>query len=289
MATWDCCFHIETKAYCLLVGFHLVGLELIPSSRPHKAEVKHLVCVGLGLFPKTWIMINLEIKVNFWRLRLRLHAICDRHYKTPLATPHNTRHQLAMMPVKSGVRLSIVRASAVKVAMEKLFLTVRLNKSGCRCLELNQLWHGPHGEAAMCLLSSKRYYPCQAMFIWENTRHWKRFCPFCSSRHRFNMLSLAIFSICFVRYTAALNNGVGKLPKMGYDSENYSLEVTIWQLLTIFAAWNAFACDYDQDKVLAQAEAMVKYGLVEAGYTSIILDDCFTLKNRSIDGKLIEG
>jgi alpha-galactosidase len=41
------------------------------------------------------------------------------------------------------------------------------------------------------------------------------------------MLSLAIFSICFVRYTAALNNGVGKLPKMGYDSENYSLEVTI--------------------------------------------------------------
>ena len=76
---------------------------------------------------------------------------------------------------------------------------------------------------------------------------------------------------------------------MGYDSENYSSEVTVWRLLTIVIAWNAFACDYDQEKVIAQAEAMVKYGLVEAGYDSIILDDCFTLKNRSTDGKLIEG
>jgi hypothetical protein len=41
------------------------------------------------------------------------------------------------------------------------------------------------------------------------------------------MLSIAIYSIFFVRYTVALNNGVGKLPKMGYDSENYSSEVTI--------------------------------------------------------------
>lgn len=41
------------------------------------------------------------------------------------------------------------------------------------------------------------------------------------------MLFLAILSIHFVRYTVALNNGVGKLPKMGYDSNNYSSEVTI--------------------------------------------------------------
>lgn len=34
---------------------------------------------------------------------------------------------------------------------------------------------------------------------------------------------------------------------------------------------------------------MVNHGLVELGYNSIILDDCFTLKNRSTDGKLIEG
>jgi len=59
--------------------------------------------------------------------------------------------------------------------------------------------------------------------------------------------------------------------------------------LTGFAAFNAFVCDYDESKVLAQAQAMVKHGLVTAGYNSIILDDCFTLKNRSADGKLVEG
>ena len=59
--------------------------------------------------------------------------------------------------------------------------------------------------------------------------------------------------------------------------------------LTNMIAWNAFACDYDQGKVLAQAQAMVDSGLVEAGYNSMILDDCFTLKDRDADGKLVEG
>lgn len=54
-------------------------------------------------------------------------------------------------------------------------------------------------------------------------------------------------------------------------------------------AFNAFGCDYDEDKVLAQANAMVEYGLVEAGYNSIIFDDCFTTKERSEDGYLVEG
>jgi alpha-galactosidase len=33
-------------------------------------------------------------------------------------------------------------------------------------------------------------------------------------------------------------------------------------------------------KLLLQAEAMVQYGLVEAGYNSAIFDDCFTEKER---------
>jgi len=104
------------------------------------------------------------------------------------------------------------------------------------------------------------------------------------------MLFLVILYIYFVRYAATLNNGVGKLPKMGYDSKkNYFSEGSTWYLLTIFVAWNAFACDYDQERVIAQAQAMVKHGLVEAGYNSIILDDCFTLRDRSKDGKLVEG
>jgi hypothetical protein len=54
-------------------------------------------------------------------------------------------------------------------------------------------------------------------------------------------------------------------------------------------AFNAFGCNYDQEKLLLQAEAMVQYGLVEAGYNSIIFDDCFTAKERSEDGRLLPG
>lgn len=73
------------------------------------------------------------------------------------------------------------------------------------------------------------------------------------------MLSLALLVAGLAGPATALNNGVGKLPKMGYDT------------------FNAFACNYNQSTVVAQAEAMVKTGLVKAGYNSIILDDCYTL------------
>lgn len=59
--------------------------------------------------------------------------------------------------------------------------------------------------------------------------------------------------------------------------------------LTLSTAFNAFGCDYDEEKILAQAKAMVEYGLVEAGYNSIIFDDCFTTKTRSSGGYLVEG
>ena len=34
----------------------------------------------------------------------------------------------------------------------------------------------------------------------------------------------------------------------------------------MFQAFNAFGCSYNQSSVLAQVDAMVKYGLVDAGY-----------------------
>ncbi|MCJ1385008.1 hypothetical protein MMC17_008126 [Xylographa soralifera] len=82
------------------------------------------------------------------------------------------------------------------------------------------------------------------------------------------MYSLSIIA-AFAGVTAALNNGVGKLPKMGYDT------------------FNAFACNYNGSDVLVQVEAMEKLGLVKAGYNSLILDDCYTLKNRSSSGELV--
>ncbi|KAK5111631.1 hypothetical protein LTR85_011809 [Meristemomyces frigidus] len=68
---------------------------------------------------------------------------------------------------------------------------------------------------------------------------------------------------------AALNNGVGRLPAMGYDT------------------FNAFSCDYNASSVLAQAEAMRTTGLVDAGYNILILDDCYALKNRSANGSMV--
>ncbi|KAK0828141.1 hypothetical protein LTR73_005094 [Friedmanniomyces endolithicus] len=58
----------------------------------------------------------------------------------------------------------------------------------------------------------------------------------------------------------ALNNGVGKLPAMGYDT------------------FNAFA------DVLDQALAMEKCGLAAAGYNIIILVDYYALKKRNASG-----
>ena len=67
----------------------------------------------------------------------------------------------------------------------------------------------------------------------------------------------------------ARNNGVGKLPVMGYDT------------------YNAFNCDYDGEIATAQAKAMNESGLVALGYNTFILDDCYTEINRSASGHLV--
>lgn len=67
----------------------------------------------------------------------------------------------------------------------------------------------------------------------------------------------------------ALNNGVGRLPALGFDT------------------FNAFGCDYNASSVLAQAKAMQAHGLVNAGYNIIILDDCYALKERNATGHMV--
>ncbi|UPX16376.1 Alpha-galactosidase [Ascochyta rabiei] len=54
------------------------------------------------------------------------------------------------------------------------------------------------------------------------------------------------------------------------------------------SAFNAFGCNYNEEALLDMAHSMVDEGLVEAGYNSIIFDDCFTKKERGDDGKLLE-
>jgi len=81
--------------------------------------------------------------------------------------------------------------------------------------------------------------------------------------------AIAIASATFVIEGAvALNNGVAKLPVMGFNT------------------WNAFQCNIDQDLVVDTAKLMNSLGLRALGYEHIDLDDCWAEKNRTSSGEL---
>ncbi|KAH7875279.1 glycoside hydrolase superfamily [Lentinula edodes] len=69
--------------------------------------------------------------------------------------------------------------------------------------------------------------------------------------------------------TAALNNGVGKLPFMGYNT------------------WNAYHCDIDEDVIIQTAQLMKSLGLADLGYEHMNIDDCWAEKTRSASGDLV--
>lgn len=83
---------------------------------------------------------------------------------------------------------------------------------------------------------------------------------------RFGFLLTALLAA-----TAALafDDGVGKVPAMGYDT------------------FNAFAENYDAALCLAQAKVMQESGLVAAGYTQFILDDFYAEKERNETGYMV--
>ncbi|KAF8827038.1 hypothetical protein HHX47_DHR5000632 [Lentinula edodes] len=81
-----------------------------------------------------------------------------------------------------------------------------------------------------------------------------------------HMCDLASFSPVPVD---ALNNGVGKLPALGYNT------------------WNAYGCNIDEDLVLESAQLMVSLGLQAVGYEYVNIDDCYAEKNRSASGDIV--
>ncbi|KAH9829571.1 glycoside hydrolase superfamily [Rhodofomes roseus] len=66
----------------------------------------------------------------------------------------------------------------------------------------------------------------------------------------------------------ALENGVARLPVLGYNT------------------WNAYACNIDENLILETASLMQSLGLQDVGYTHVNLDDCWAEKNRTADGLL---
>lgn len=83
-------------------------------------------------------------------------------------------------------------------------------------------------------------------------------------------MALSTFlGLLYVTCAAALGNSVGKLPTLGFNSKSLSPnenmhDINLTKVDSI--AWNVYQCDYDSGLLLAQAEAMVHHGLVEAGY-----------------------
>ena len=53
-----------------------------------------------------------------------------------------------------------------------------------------------------------------------------------------------------------------------------------------FNSWNFFACNVDEDKIKKMADAMASNGMKEAGYSYIVIDDCWQVA-RDKDGYII--
>ncbi|KAF8068665.1 glycoside hydrolase [Lyophyllum atratum] len=80
----------------------------------------------------------------------------------------------------------------------------------------------------------------------------------------------AIFYASSLSGVLALNNGVARLPILGYNT------------------WNAYQCNIDEELMLTTAKLMKSLGLQDAGYNYVNIDDCYAEKNRSASGDIIE-
>ncbi|KAJ7204509.1 glycoside hydrolase superfamily [Mycena pura] len=83
------------------------------------------------------------------------------------------------------------------------------------------------------------------------------------------MLRKAVALASLLASVIALDNGVARLPVLGYNT------------------WNAYQCNIDQDLYLTSAKLMKSLGLLDAGYHHVNIDDCWAEKNRSASGDLV--
>jgi alpha-galactosidase len=65
-----------------------------------------------------------------------------------------------------------------------------------------------------------------------------------------------------------LDNGLARTPPMGWNS------------------WNTFGCDIDESLIRGMADALVSSGMAAAGYTYVVIDDCWFDPERDSAGNL---
>ena len=82
-----------------------------------------------------------------------------------------------------------------------------------------------------------------------------------------NVNKLAVIAL-LSKNVAPLDNGLGKVPQMGWNT------------------WNKFACGISEDLIKETADQLVQMGLDKLGYKYINLDDCWMQEERSQDGHI---
>ena len=73
-------------------------------------------------------------------------------------------------------------------------------------------------------------------------------------------------TLSLVAVASALDNGVGLVPQMGWNS------------------WNKFGCGISEDLIKATADQVVQMGLDKIGYNHVNLDDCWMQNDRLENG-----
>ncbi|KAL6301847.1 glycoside hydrolase family 27 protein [Sparassis latifolia] len=71
--------------------------------------------------------------------------------------------------------------------------------------------------------------------------------------------------------TVDSETGVGRLPVLGYNT------------------WNAYHCDINESLILETAQLLKSLGLADVGYKYVNIDDCYSEKNRTATGDIVEN
>jgi hypothetical protein len=71
------------------------------------------------------------------------------------------------------------------------------------------------------------------------------------------------------RPAVAVGDGLARTPPMGFND------------------WNAFGCDVSEQLIKETADFFVSSGLKDAGYQFVNIDDCWALRQRGADGRLV--
>jgi alpha-galactosidase len=82
------------------------------------------------------------------------------------------------------------------------------------------------------------------------------------------VLAATLIVVPGARPAAALDNGLERVPVMGWNS------------------WNRYACNVDESLIRRQADAMVSSGMRDAGYRYINIDDCWQ-SSRDSAGNIV--